>query len=93
MLTSYILIFGARVCAAASGDMLLEKILEEDSSCGNEDSRHSGYLHNNDKRHLLTNGHQPHHQHQPNSYQQSYQQNSHHQTNHHYPGSVHVTNI
>ena len=59
--------------------MLLEKILEEDSSY--EDSR-VGILHN-DKRHLL-NGSSGYHQH-------SGQQGHYHQ--HQYTGSVHVTNI
>lgn len=64
----------------ASGEMLLEKILEEDSSY--EDSRISGTLHN-DKHHLL-NGSSGYHQHL--GHQGHYHQ-------HQYTGSVHVTNI
>lgn len=41
--------------------MLLEKILEEDSSYADE-SRHSGSLHS-DKYHLLANGATGHHHH------------------------------
>lgn len=36
--------------------MLLEKILEEDSSAADDFTRHSNSSHN-DKRHLLGNGH------------------------------------
>lgn len=45
----------------ASGEMLLEKILEEDSSYA-DDSRHSGSLHS-DKHQLLSNGSSGHHHH------------------------------
>lgn len=45
-----------------SGDMLLEKILEEDSSYA-DDSRHSGSL-QSDKHQLLSNGYSGHHHHQ-----------------------------
>jgi hypothetical protein len=44
-----------------SGEMLLEKILEEDSSFG-DDSRHSGSLHS-DKHQLLANGSSGHYHH------------------------------
>jgi hypothetical protein len=62
----------------ASGEMLLEKILEEDSSY--EDSRVGSF--HGDKRHLL-NGSTNYHQHS------GHQGHYHHQ----YTGSVHVTNI
>lgn len=45
----------------ASGEMLLEKILEEDSSYADE-SRHSGSL-QSDKHQLLSNGYSGHHHH------------------------------
>lgn len=61
----------------ASGEMLLEKILEEDSSFADDSRNNSGNnSYHSDKRHLL-NGHSMTSSHQ----------------HHHYTGSVHVTNI
>jgi hypothetical protein len=63
--------------------MLLEKILEEDSSFADE-SRRSESIHS-DKRHLLaSNGGSPHHNHHSTHA---------HQQDHHTHHSVHVTNI
>jgi hypothetical protein len=68
--------------------MLLEKILEEDSSY--EDSRITGCL-QTDKHHLLNgNGSTGYHQH---SSHQGYQGHQGHYHQHQYTGSVHVTNI
>lgn len=68
-----------------SGEMLLEKILEEDSSYV-EDLRNNGMnSYHSDKR--LANGHHA----TPNVNHHYLQQQQHHL--HHHTGSVHVTNI
>lgn len=61
----------------ASGDMLLEKILEEDSNFLMDDSRHNVSLQNDLMHHLISSS--PRHQGNHN--------------NHHYASSVQVTNI
>jgi hypothetical protein len=73
----------------ASGEMLLEKILEEDSSFLDE-SRHSGSLHS-DRHHLILSSPRHHQQQQQHQHQQHHHHNNH--QGHHYVTSVQVTNI